>query len=87
MGLEELCRRLNLLKWSKEGEMQCCQTQACAPNAVKSNKPKRLSLEQRKFYCKGQARRMGGSCSKDPYSLMVFREEFEVRTAECMTFF
>ena len=59
---------------------------------VRPNKPKHWSLEQRKVYCKGQARRTAGSCSKDPNSSMVFREQFlkatfEVTAARCMTFF
>ena len=59
---------------------------------VSPNKPKCQSLEQRKMYCKGQARRMGGSCSKDPNSLMAFREEFSwakfgVKAVGCVIFF
>lgn len=33
-------------------------------------------MEQRKIYCKGQARLMGGSFLKDPNTLVNFREGF-----------
>ena len=64
----------------------------CASCTVRANKPNHESLTQRKVYCKGQARNTGGSCSKDPHSPMVFREEFSkikfgVRAAGCVTFF
>ena len=44
------------------------------------------------IYCRHQARRTGSSCSKDPNSLMAFREgflkaTFGVRAAGCMTVF
>lgn len=42
------------------------------------HKPKCQSLEQRKGLLQGQARRMGGSCSKYLNFLMVFREKFFV---------
>lgn len=61
---------------------------------TKNNKKKlnHWSLEQRKAYCKGQARRTGNSCSKNPNSLTVLREEFlQVkfggRVAGCITLF
>ena len=38
----------------------------CAGCIERPNKLKRQSLEQRKIYCKGQTRRMGSLCSKDP---------------------
>ena len=46
------------------------------PNAVKPNKQKHQSLEQRMVSCKGKARSMSGSCAKGTNSFMVFREEF-----------
>lgn len=43
---------------------------------VRPNKPKYWSLEQRKLYCKGWARRTGCWCSKSLNAPKVFREEF-----------
>ena len=60
---------------------------------VRPNKPKHQSLEQRRVYCRGRARRMGPSCSKDQNFSMIFREAFlkvthlGMRVAGCMTFF
>ena len=50
------------------------------------------SSEQRKVYCKGQAKKIDGSCSKDLNSPMVFckaflKATFGVTAAGCMTFF
>ena len=45
-------------------------------HTVRPNKPKCQSLEQRMVYCKGQAKRAGGLCSKDLNSPMDLREEF-----------
>ena len=53
---------------------------------------KTLKFGAEKCLLQGQARRTGGSCSKDPNSLIVFREEFlkatfGVRGVGCVTFF
>ena len=57
-----------------------------------AKKTKTLGFGAEKGLLQGQARRTGGSCSKNPNSLMVFREEFlnvifRLRAAGCMTFF
>ena len=45
---------------------------SCARCTVRPNKLKRWSLEQGIVYCKGHARRMGGSCPKDLNSFFFF---------------
>ena len=52
---------------------------------VRPNKPKRQSLEQRTVHCKGQAKRVSGSCSKKHELPDDFLVSF--RAPRCVTFF
>ena len=61
---------------------------SCAWCTVRSKKLKHHSLEQRKIYCKGHARRMGGLYSENLSSPMILGEEFSWekfsrRSADC----
>ena len=77
--------------WQK-GERVLANLSLCACRTGRPNKPKHPSLEQRKVYCEGQARRTSSSYSEDPNFSMAFRDEFlkatfGVKVAGCMTFF
>ena len=58
---------------------------------TEAKQTEKLEFGAEKCLFQGQARRTGGSSSKVPYSLMVFREKFleanfEVRAIRCMTY-
>ena len=61
---------------SRERVCLLLNSSLCAWCTVRPNKLTHWNLRQRKVYCKGQARSMGGSCSKHPNSPIVFWEEF-----------
>ena len=46
------------------------------PLAYETKQIQTMKLGAEKGFLQGQARRMGGPCSKDPNSLVVFGEEF-----------
>ena len=53
----------------------CCWIQVHVPMHSEAKQMKYQSLERRKFYYKGQARRMGNSCSKDPKSPVTLKKK------------
>ena len=63
------------------GLFSLLHSSSCGQLIVRSNKLKHWTLEQRKFYCKSQARTMDGSCSKRPelssgFQWRVFKGKF-----------
>ena len=55
----------------------CCWSQVHVPMHSEARQTKYQSLERRKVYYKGQAKRIGSSCSEDPNNSVTLKKIFK----------